>query len=59
MGTKGTNSFTIAGGKVEFKGIDAGRDQFDIESKKRLSSQGNNSAFFKIIHYHICCLMKC
>ena len=34
------NSSTATGGKAEFKGVDAGKDQFDIENKKPLSSDG-------------------
>lgn len=40
MVTNRNNSSTAMGGKVEFKGIDAGKDQFDIENKKPLSSDG-------------------
>lgn len=50
IGRKRNNSSTVTGEKVEFKGIGAGRDQFDIDNKSPLSSDCKKRKR-KIVHF--------
>lgn len=51
IGRKRNNSSTVTVEKVEFKGIGAGRDQFDIDNKRPLSSDCKKRKRTTIVHF--------